>query len=399
MVKRRGNKEGSIHQRNDGSWRAQVILEGRRLSFSAKTRKECHIWIKETVNQIDDGLSFSSTKMTLDEYLTNWLTSKMSTMRQSTYTHFEHLSSAHIIPYLGKKKIVELRPEVIQGFYNRLREKGIGIPTIEKIHTVLHSALNQAMKMGIIPRNPVSATIPPRAKAKEMKILDDSQVSQMLITAKGHRYEALYHLAVTTGMRQMEILGLKWSDLDWLRKTIRVERQLVRPNGDGIRFSQPKTKYGKREIALGSKTISILRTHYENMQTEIQESGLMWQENNLIFTTSNRSAIHPRNLLRNFKNLLRDSGLPLIRFHDLRHTAATLMLNHGIPVIVVSRRLGHARPSITLDIYGHLLPSMQSEAAELMDELVTPIELHQNCTETAPKLHPLHTKTDQLDSS
>ena len=387
MTKRRGNNEGSIHQRKDGNWRAQITLEGNRLSFSAKTRRECQSWIKNTLNQIDDGLSFSSTKLTLKEFLTSWLISKKSSLRQSTYTHYEQLSRTYINPYIGNKKIKDLKPENIQLLYNHLQDKEIGIPTIEKIHSVLHSACSQAVKMGIIPRNPANATIPPKSPEKEMRILDGSQVSQMLTTARGHRWESLYHLAVTTGMRQMEILGLKWTDLDWIRKTIRVERQLIRPKGDKVKFSHPKTKHGKRGVALGPRTIDILRAHYENQHAEIQKAGEKWRETGLIFTTSTGSAIHPRNLLRNYKALLRDSGLPQIRFHDLRHTAASLMLNNGIPVIIVSRRLGHARPSITLDIYGHIIPSMQSKAAELMDELVTPIELHRNCTETAPKLH------------
>ncbi len=386
MAKRRGNQEGSIHQRKDGKWRAQITLEGRRLSFAAKTRKECQAWIKNTQNQIDRGLIYSDTKITLKEFLAEWLTSKKPSLQISTFVHYEQLSRTHIIPYIGHKKLLELRPENIQGLYNRLLDNEVGIPTIEKTHAVLHSAFSHALKMGIIPRNPVSATIPPKKTKKEMQVLDDSQVSQMLVTAKEHRWEALYHLAITTGMRQMEILGLKWTDLDWTRKTIRVERQLVRPNEDKVKFSQPKTKHGRRKIALGSLTIKILRIHNEKQHTEIQKAGEDWQENDLIFTTSNGTPIHPRNLLRNFKTLLWDSGLPEIRFHDLRHTAASLMLNHGIPVIIVSRRLGHARPSITLDIYGHLMPSMQSEAAELMDELVTPIRVENNCTETAPKI-------------
>jgi len=388
MTKRRGNHEGSIYQRKDGKWRAQITLEGRRLSFTAKTRRECQDWIKNTVNQIDEGLTYSSTKITLEGYLDDWLTSKKASVQESTYIHYEQLSRTYIKPKIGRKRLKDVRPEHIQRLYNRLQEEKVGVPTIEKVHIVLHSAFSQAAKMGILPRNPVTATIPPRPTAKEMQIYDDSQVSQMLVTAKGHRWEALYQLAVTTGMRQMEILGLKWTDLDWSRQVIRVERQLTRPKGicTEVRFSQPKTKYARRSIALGSQTIQHLRTHYQNQFEEIQVAGENWSDHGLIFTTSNGTPIHPRNLLRNYKALLRDAGLPKIRFHDLRHTAASLMLNHGIPVIVVSRRLGHARPSITLDIYGHFIPTMQSEAARLMDELVTPIELHQNCTETAPKI-------------
>ena len=168
---------------------------------------------------------------------------------------------------------------------------------------------------------------------------------------------------------------LLWTDLDWSRKYLKVERQLQRPDGNGVVFVPTKTSYGKRSVALGAITIEVLRAHYERQQRERVAAGEKWVEHGLIFTTGIGTPISQRNLLRNFKVLLQQAGLPPIRFHDLRHSAASLMLNNGVPVIVVSRRLGHARTSITLDVYGHLLPSMQAEAAELIDALVTPAEV------------------------
>ncbi|HSF82485.1 MAG TPA: site-specific integrase, partial [Anaerolineales bacterium] len=270
----------------------------------------------------------------------------------------------------------------------------VGVPTINKIHIMLHSALGYALRAGLVNRNVTDAAIPPKAPAKEMKIIDESQVSQMLIAARGSRLEALLHLAVATGMRQMELLGLKWNDLDWVKQTLKIERQLVRSKSGSVEFVPPKTKHGRRTVALGSHTIEVLRQQYEKQLAERKAAGDRWSEHGLIFTTKNGTPIHYRNLLRDFKILLRNAGLPVIRFHDLRHTAASIMLNHGIPVIVVSRRLGHAKPSITLDVYGHLIPSMQAEAAQKIDELITPVEvtqlhptapdLHQNCTQNTP---------------
>jgi integrase len=206
-----------------------------------------------------------------------------------------------------------------------------------------------------------------------MSILNESQVSQLLVAAQGHRLEALIHLAVISGMRQMELLGLKWSDLDWIKQTLKIERQLFKPNGTGVKFSAPKTRYGKRSIALGKKTIEILRKHYEQQQADQRKAGEAWTEYGLIFTTQHGTPINARNLLRDYKKLLHSAGLPPIRFHDLRHTAASILLNQGVPVIIVSRRLGHARASITLDIYGHLIPTMQNEVAEMIDDLVMPV--------------------------
>lgn len=173
----------------------------------------------------------------------------------------------------------------------------------------------------------------------------------------------------------MELLGLKWTDLDWIKQTLRVERQLVRPDGSGVEFTSLKTRYSRRSLALGAKTVEMLHGHYELQQKERAADSDRWTEYGLLFTNSFGGPIHPRNLLRNFKQLLRDAGLPMVRFHDLRHTAASLMLNAGIPVIVVSRRLGHARASITLDIYRHLIPSMQAEVADQIDDLVTLVEI------------------------
>ena len=179
-------------------------------------------------------------------------------------------------------------------------------------------------------------------------------------------------------MHESELLALKWTDLDWIRKYLKVERQLQRPAGNGVVFIPPKTGNGKRSVALGEMTVEVLHAHYERQQIERLAAGETWVEYGLIFTTSNGTPIHQRNLQRDFKSLIKKAGLPPIRFHDLRHTAASLMLNHDIPVIVVSRRLGHARTSITLDVFGHLLPSMQAEAAELIDGLVTPTEVKLN---------------------
>ncbi len=214
-------------------------------------------------------------------------------------------------------------------------------------------------------------------KIEEMSILNESEASSLLLTVRGTRYEALYQLALATGMRQSEILGLKWSDVDWKQKTISVLRQLERnPKSQDKYFSRVKTDAGRRKIKLGDQTVEILRTHL-NSQMEIRKTMPKgrWEENDLIFSSSVGTPMSQRNLFRDFKEILKKAGLHEIRFHDLRHTAASLMLNHGVPAIVVSKRLGHSKVSITLDIYGHLIQEMQDGAATMIDELITPIEI------------------------
>jgi integrase len=228
----------------------------------------------------------------------------------------------------------------------------------------------------MITRNPASLAIRPKAPPKEMNFLDDNQVQTLLISLIEHRWEALFHLAVVSGMRQMEILGLKWSDLEWNNEIIKVDRQLSRKqNGEDVQFAPLKTKFSKRQVDLGERTIQMFRKHLARQQALRENAGDKWIENDLIFTNNIGGPIYYRNLLRDFKIILKRASLPKIRFHDLRHTAASLMLNNGVTPLVASRRLGHARPSITMDIYGHLIPTKQAETAELMDELVTPIEL------------------------
>jgi len=297
--------------------------------------------------------------------------------------HYELIVRKYLIPNLGEYTIKDLRVDHIQGFYGRLIKQNVGAPTIRKVHHVLHRSLNLAVETGVIGRNPASFAHPPKKPTSEMKILDESQASQFLISIIGHRWEALFRLDLVTGMRQMEILGLWWTDIDWLRKTVLVARQLVRPDGIGVKFIEPKTKSGKRVIDIDNVTIQILRNHYERQQTERLAAGDKWVEHGLVFTSSIGTPIDSSHLRREFYKLLEYAGLPRIHFHGLRHTAASLMLNHGVPAIIVSKRLGHARVSITEDIYAHALPSVQAEAAKIISDLITPVKLHP----IAPEAH------------
>jgi integrase len=375
MSKKRGNGEGSIYRRKNGTWSAQVSLQGCRQSRTFRTQHEALDWRRKILGQICDGMGYTGSQLTISEYMEGWLINKKATRRYSTWLHYDWLVRRYISPTIGIMKLKDIRANHIQELINQLLMLGTGTYTVRKIHDVLKCALNQAVKQDVIMRNPASQVDPPPKPHREMAILTESQVSQLLVAAKCHRLEALFHLSITTGLRESEVLGLKWSDLDWMRGALKVERQLERPRGEGVQFSAPKTAFGKRSIKLGSKTIAVLRKHSKRQQDERIAAGEAWKEYDLIFPTSVGTPIDQRSFLRTFKLFLKHAGLPPIRFHDLRHTSASLMLNHDIPVIIVSRRLGHARASITSDVYGHLMPNMQDEAAEMIDELVTPTEV------------------------
>lgn len=371
MVKRRGNNEGTIYQRQNGRWVAQVRIEGQRLGKSFSTQKECRSWIKDMQEQIENGLSVDGFKMTVHDLFKMWLESIQGSVRPRTLDQYQGVVRNHLEPVLGEIKLRELQPYQIQQLYNSLLAEGKSNRTVQLVHSVIHRALVVGQQLGLVGRNPASAVTPPKVPQKEMQVLDDNQARQLLIAAQGDRYEAMYYLAITTGLRQGELLGLKWEDIDFSSGILQVKRQLQRVPGKGVRLSEPKTKAGRRQIQLGPESVNQLIIH--RRRQDIEREGEEWEEHSLIFPSSVGTPTGQRNLHRFYKRLLKKAGLPDIRFHDLRHTAATLMLLNGIPLIVVSRRLGHSKPSVTLDIYGHYLPGMQAEAAVMMDELVTPV--------------------------
>jgi integrase len=246
---------------------------------------------------------------------------------------------------------------------------------VRVIHSVFHCALNRAVKWGLLGRNPASHVDKPKVNRKEMKTLTAEQVIRLLNFSQGSRYEALYHLAVTTGLRQGELLGLRWSDLDWGTGHLRVQRQLQRVPGQGLVLNEPKSSSGRRLVVLGPATLDKLRDHKRQQWREKIVAGDRWRENDLIFPSTIGTPMGPRNMVREFKESLQRARLPNIRFHDLRHTAATLMLQEGIHPKVIQERLGHSQISITMDTYSHVLPAMQEEAAQKLDDLLTPIKV------------------------
>jgi integrase len=373
MTKRRGNHEGTIVRLPSGTYRALITLDGKRVTHTGKTRAECQGWIRKMLDQIDEGLTFKGTQTTLDEFLKDWLVTAKTALRPKPAQQYEKLIENHIVPVIGKVKMKDLRPDTIDSLYRNRIKAVIGVRTIRYCHAVLHVALEKAVRLGLLTRNPVDGATPPRNDQGEMLILDEEQVIQFLIAARGTRHEALFHIAVKTGMRQAELLGLKWADLSWTTGQLQVRRQAQRSPGKGYIFCEPKTKAGRRTIPLGEASLNVLRQHLEKQRLLKQVAGARWKESDLIFPSNVGTPIDLCNLRKEFVRVLRIAGLPEIRFHDLRHTAASIMLKRNIPIFTVSRVLGHSRPSITLDIYAHMIPGMQDMVAKIMDEAITPI--------------------------
>ena len=388
MAKRRGNNEGTIYQKADGKWRAQVTCKGERRSHTGTTRKECQEWIKTTIRKFDDGLTPKGAKITVEEHCQSWLTMKSTILRPYTYKQYRQIMRDYIIPELGKTLLVDLESQQIQNLYNAKVEEGVGLRTIEYVHAIFRGCLNHAVRLNILSKNPALATNPPKPDPEEIIVLDEDQIQNFILAAQALQpgNYPFYQLALTTGMRKGEILGLKWEDLDWIRRTIVVKRQLKRSTETGFFFSPPKTKAGSRTIVLGERTIAIFKEHHQKWLQRRENFDPDWAREDLIFTEEDGSPLRYRRVYSEFKALLESAALPDIRFHDLRHTAASQMLVNGVDILTVTRRLGHAKSSVTLDIYGHLTPGAQEKAASVMDNLTTPVAIFTQ--KTAPKLHP-----------
>ena len=266
------------------------------------------------------------------------------------------LVDKHVVPALGNVRLSKLTPAHLQGFYRSKLDAGLSPRTVQYLHVVLHRALKQALRWGLVVRNVAEAVDPPRVPKKEVTPLSPEQARAFLEAASGgDRLEALYVLAVHTGMRQGELFNLRWDDVDLDAGVLRVQGHEDRPeppHRDALRDG-PGSPQKPPERQLG----------------EIDRAGSLWRENGLVFATEIGTPLNRHNLTqRSFKPLLERAGLPQIRFHDLRHTCATILLSQGVHAKFVQELLGHATIAITLDTYSHVLPGMGGGTAEAMDE-------------------------------
>jgi len=311
---------------------------------------------------------FDAGSLTVGEYLTQWLDDSVKgTVRMSTYEVHRHMIQPHINPALGRLRLKDLTPVHVRSFYREKLESGLSSATVRKMHSILRKALKQAVLDGLIPRNVCEAVKPPKVEHKEISPLDREQVKALLEAASGDRLEALYVLAVHTGMREGELLGLRWEDADLGRGVLRLRRALVREGGRAV-LGDLKTPKSRRSVRLTRAAGDALRSHLERQLEEMERMGSLYQPGGLVFATESGTLTNPSNLrIRSFKPLLKRAGLPDICFHDLRHTCATLLLSQGTHPKLVQELLGHATIAMTLDTYSHFLPSMGDQTVKAME--------------------------------
>jgi integrase len=354
MTRRRGRGEGSIYRRKDGSWVAQYTAGDKRRYIYGKTRKDVAARLNRAIVERDSGIVYDSENLKVADYLDRWLDSIRDTLRKRTWQRHEEITRLHLKQTIGGLRLDKLNALEVQSLYRFKLDSGLSPRTVQIIHTTLHKALKQAVRWSLLPRNVCEVVVPPRVPKSEIKPLDAQQAKKLLDTARDTQPDLfpLYVLALTTGMRSGEILGLQWQDVDLDAGTLQVKRTVF--NGT---VSTPKTTRSNRGISLPNMAVEALRKHPRSSE---------W-----VFSSKNGTSLSVHNLHnRYWKPLLKDARLPDIRFHDLRHTCATLLLSKGVHPKLVQELLGHSSIEITLDTYSHMLPSMGDQAADAMDDLL-----------------------------
>jgi integrase len=372
------NGEGSIypHKRNGkkvgyrGSYWVQTAKGPKRRYVTGKTREDVHDKLVEALGNRAQGLVFDAGALTVGDYLERWLKdSVQGTVRISTYEVYGYMVHPHIVPGLGRIKLKDLNPAHVRAFYRDRLDAGLSPATVHKMHVVLHKALDGAVSDGLIPRNAAKGVKVPQATThQDIQPLTSDQALALFEAARGDRLEALYVLAVATGLRQGELLALKWDDVEFEDAVLRVRRTLTRSGGK-VDMGPPKTPNSRRSVGLTSRAVGALRAHLTRQLAEMEEMGSLYRPGGLVFANEVGGIINPSNLRnRHFARLLNRAGLPKIRFHDLRHTCATLLLSRNVNPKIVSEMLGHSSISVTLDTYSHVLPTMRENAVRALEE-------------------------------
>lgn len=376
MASRRGHNEGSIFQRkSDGLWVASITYRDvagktHRPRRYRKTRTEARKALRELQREVENGVQLASKSPTLAAYLDQWLTASVEpSVRVKTYQGYQSIVKVRIVPHIGGLKLNQVTPATISQLYSDLAADGLSPRSIIHTHRCLRRALQQAMKWGLIVRNPCDAVDVPRAPRTEMQVLDRDQVETLLRATCDDREHALYVVAVTAGLRLGELLGLKWGDVDSDRARLMVQRACQFQSGRGLVFTEPKTSKSRRTVMLSQRAVSALREHRRRQLEERLVLGSEWTDRDLVFPNHTGGLLNPGNASNAFKTALIAAGLPVARFHDLRHTAATLLLSAGTHPKIVSEMLGHSSIALTLDTYSHVIPTMHGEAAATMDAL------------------------------
>lgn len=367
---KRGQNQGSNYQLADGTWRGAISLgSGHRKYFSGRTKRSVETQLSRAKYEHDQGLPTRNDRITVGQFLDRWLAEiARPKVRPLTFQRYESLIRVHVKPFLGTVPLTKLDPDMLQRHFNQCVSRGSSPQSVAHLRAVMRSALNHALRCGYVGRNVAALTQRPHIPEAEVTILSPVQAREFLSAVEADRLGVLYGLALLTGMRQGELLGLRWEDVDLDAGTVEVRYAMQLQDGE-YRLVEPKTKRSRRKNVLPQVAIGLLSRHRTLQATERLKAGSRWHDNDLVFTTRLGTPLDGRNATRHLRKILRDSGLPEMRFQDLRHSAASLLHALGVPLRVAMEILGHSQMSTTLRVYTHVMDESRREAALAMNSV------------------------------
>lgn len=369
---------GLIRKKGKRSWQIAIALprdpstgkRRRRWLTVRGTKRDAQAALREALVARDHGTDIEPSSVTVAQYLSRWLADYAEfNVARSTYRRYRSLV-AHVTDFLGERRLQELRPGDVQALYGHLlRSKGLSAQTVQHVHRVLHEALAHGVQWQILNRNVTEAVKPPRPARRQVTTVAPEDVSRLLDAFDDDDERRLVYVTLMTGLRLGEILAIRWSDVDFGRARIGIQRAAAYTPGEGVGFGPVKSASSRRSIALSPTTVAAVREHRLNQTERRLRAGPAWNDNDLVFCDAVGGVLKPHLVSKRFRRATRAAGFDL-RFHDLRHSAATLMLRAGTPSKVVADRLGHSTTRLTDDVYSHVTPDLQSQAAEAMDALL-----------------------------
>jgi integrase len=319
-------------------------------------------------------LVFDAGRTTVREHLDRWLEESMKgSVKPTTYENYSQLVRRHVIPAFGRTKLKNLTTDHIRRFRRRKLDEGLSTRTVQCLLFLLRKALQQTVEDGLIPRNVAQGVKVSQVGKEEIRPLSPEQIKRFLEAANGDRFYALYVLAIHTGLRQGELLGLLWEDVDLESRTLCVRRTLSGAEGGRPVFGAPKTAKSRRSVGLTQGAVEALERHRATQEEERSRLGPFWDNTGFVFRSTTSTPVNRHNLMnRSFKPLLEKAGLPRsTRFHDLRHTAASLLFSQGTHPKLVQEALGHSTIAVTLDVYSHMIPGMGDQVVTAMEDALS----------------------------
>lgn len=375
--RRRAQGEGSIYQLSDGRWRGSVELgwiggKRRRRTITRSTKSAVGRDLRQLLAQQAAGQLNTDKAPTLAAWMETYLREVApDRVRPATLASYQQQVHTHIVPELGHHRLDRLRPQHLAAFY-RKRSEVLSASSIRRLHAILRRSLTIAVRWGVISSNPAQLVDPPALESSEVQPYSVAEVKRFLAAATSDRLESRWVVGITLGLRQGEVLGLSWHDIDFESRVLRIRYALRRQPDGSLVLNDTKNARGRRSLPLPGPVVESLLRRRQAQQLERAAAGERWVENGLVFTTSLGTPIHPRNDYRSFQRLLTRAGLRRIRLHDLRHTAASLLLTQGVPARVVMEILGHSQIGVTMNTYSHVAPELNRAAVQRIENALWP---------------------------